>query len=201
MRGVPPRHHSLAAAYAWSCARLSPHVQNVLSRLAALPGSFTIDTVCTIAAHCALDKEKMLAALASLVSKSLIDIEVTPCREVRRYRLPHALRAFMNGMLSPSTFQRESVAAKQDVALYPYDERLGNTSHTVAPIAIPLTARTEAAARQANIPAALRRAWTLLRRSTFWSNPDPWDEFTLDASRAFATSVSATPPLRVAPTT
>ncbi|CAM2144014.1 winged helix-turn-helix domain-containing protein [Paraburkholderia tropica] len=116
-RDAPARHRSLAAAYAWSCARLAAQECSALSRLAALPDSFTIETACAIAGHGALDNEQMLDALASLVSKSLVEVETTSHLNGRRYRLPHTLRAFMHSLPVAGVSQLGEASQAEDAAI------------------------------------------------------------------------------------
>ncbi|WP_321789348.1 winged helix-turn-helix domain-containing protein [Paraburkholderia sp. J94] len=163
MHEAPARHRSLAAAYAWSCTRLAPHERSALSRLASLPDSFTIETACAIAEHCALDNEAMLDALASLVSKSLVEVETSPHRDGRRYRLPHALRAFMHSLIAAAVSQpgeaqqAENAAIVVDTAPRPHDETAIDSVRTPVSASPSFPDRTAIAYAEVAVPTASLR--------------------------------------------
>lgn len=200
MRGVPARHRSLAAAYAWSCARLAPHEHSVLARLAALRDSFTIGTACAIAAHCAIDSETMLDALSSLVSKSLIEVETTPYLDQRRYRLPDILSAFMcdepANSASPAgdVKQVEYIATGSAVALQSSEKNSPDSSHTLLSTAASLSGHAPMVNPETAIHTAQGRACLPPHGSTLRSDVGPRAGLPLDASGPFAAASLVTPP-------
>ncbi|MBN3727102.1 hypothetical protein G3N92_23235, partial [Burkholderia sp. Ac-20379] len=109
----------------WSCARLAPHERRVLAGLATLPDTFTIDAACAVAAPCGLDGEAMLDVLATLVAKSLVEVDATPPAPVRRYRLSDTLRAFAREM--------PVAAAKPADADADADNTGHHAAHAIAP--------------------------------------------------------------------
>lgn len=85
------RHRSLTAAIEWSWQLLNPGERDLLGRLAALPGDFTI-AMARAAAHsqAAADLETCLLRLAD---RSLISTTLTPGKPAR-YRLLGTIRAY-----------------------------------------------------------------------------------------------------------
>ncbi|WP_321889686.1 winged helix-turn-helix domain-containing protein [Paraburkholderia bannensis] len=199
---APRRHRSLAAAYAWSCGRLAPDEQSILSRLAALPNSFTLDAVCAIAIRCSLDNERMLYAFVSLVSKSLIEVETSPHAGVRHYRLSNTLRAYIRGLLA--TAASEAGKANHAVAVVDVnvivdadDEPLLDSSRTLNSAAT-WSADQAAITDAKTVPSAgSRRDRQPSQRSTSVADPDPCIGFPVETSATFSRASPGRPALNV----
>ena len=95
--GVPARQHTLRATLDWSHSLLSAPEQMLLRRLAVFAGSFRIDTAQRTAAAGALDAFAVLDGLASLVDKSLVQLDRL---EPPRYRLLETTRLYAGEQLA-----------------------------------------------------------------------------------------------------
>jgi predicted ATPase/DNA-binding winged helix-turn-helix (wHTH) protein len=71
-RAARPRHQTLNAMLDWSYSLLAEHEKVVLRRLSVLVGEFTLDAVSSVACETAADPVNVLAAVVSLIEKSLI---------------------------------------------------------------------------------------------------------------------------------
>lgn len=89
-RDAAPRHASLQAALDWSVSLLAPTEQQVLARLGVLPGPFALDLAAAAAADEGLDEWAVIEALATLVDRSLLEVQDT---EPMRYRLLDSVRS------------------------------------------------------------------------------------------------------------
>jgi predicted ATPase/DNA-binding winged helix-turn-helix (wHTH) protein len=91
-RTALPRHQTLRATLDWSYNLLSGLEQTLLRRLAIFVGTFTLEAATTIGAGDDLDKADVVEALAALVAKSLLSLEVDATAV--RYRLLDTTRAY-----------------------------------------------------------------------------------------------------------
>jgi predicted ATPase/DNA-binding winged helix-turn-helix (wHTH) protein len=87
----PTRQHTLQATLQWSHALLEPTEQQVFRRLAAAVGSLSLELAAGLAADKNVDLRGVTAALATLVERSLIQVEPGPRP---RYRLSDSARSF-----------------------------------------------------------------------------------------------------------
>jgi predicted ATPase len=85
------RHRSLAAAIQWSWELLDQAERDLLGRLAALPGEFTLAMAEAVAPSGAAADQR--ATLLRLVDRSLISIALT-AGQPARYRLLGTIRAY-----------------------------------------------------------------------------------------------------------
>jgi predicted ATPase/DNA-binding CsgD family transcriptional regulator len=91
----PDRHRSLVAAIEWSWDLLDQAERDLLGRLAALPGEFSLDMAMATAASVttAADLADLEACLLRLAERSLISVALAAGRPAR-YRLLTTIRAF-----------------------------------------------------------------------------------------------------------
>jgi len=87
----PGRHRSLAAAIEWSWELLDQAERDVLGRLAALPGEFTLAMAQAVAPVSA--SADLAGCLGRLADRSLISVTVVGGQPAR-YRLLNSIRAF-----------------------------------------------------------------------------------------------------------
>src|SRR3546814_17001744 len=84
-RSAPARQKTLQATLDWSYGLLSEVERSVLRRLAIFVGQFTLDAALDVVTSAKIDNTDVLAAIDSLVVKSMI--ATCPTGEVIRYRL------------------------------------------------------------------------------------------------------------------
>lgn len=72
-----PRHGSLAAALDWSTELLDAAEQRVLRCVAVLPGVFSLELATALAAEAPLDEWTAIEVLATLVDRSLLEVQST----------------------------------------------------------------------------------------------------------------------------
>lgn len=89
--GVASRHQTLRATLDWSHSLLAPEEQAVLRRLSTFAGSFRMDTAQRVATAATLDEYAVLEGLATLVDKSLVQLERL---DPPRYRLLETMRIY-----------------------------------------------------------------------------------------------------------
>lgn len=89
-RTAMPRHQALRATLDWSYVLLSPQEQQVLRQLAVFSGLFTVEAAETIASDGG--QVHVLAILAQLVNKSLVQVEIGG--EEAQYRLLETVRQY-----------------------------------------------------------------------------------------------------------
>lgn len=88
-----PRHSALQAAFDWSYGLLSAREQQVLRRLSAFPGSFSLAAAASCAEDDASGRAEAVDAIASLVDRSLIGVlAVDPPRYVLLETVRHFAR-------------------------------------------------------------------------------------------------------------
>jgi predicted ATPase/DNA-binding winged helix-turn-helix (wHTH) protein len=76
-RTAVPRHQTLAATLDWSYEALPQAEQGVLRRLSVFTGGFTLEGAQAVAADASLVASDVVEIVASLVSKSLLNADVT----------------------------------------------------------------------------------------------------------------------------
>lgn len=89
--GVPSRHQTLRATLDWSHSLLAPGEQAVLRRLSVFAGSFRMDMGQIVATDASLDEHAVLDCLATLIDKSLVQLERL---DPPRYRLLETMRIY-----------------------------------------------------------------------------------------------------------
>lgn len=89
---------TLAAALAWSHDLLTRPEQILFRRLAAFPGSFSLDAAEAVCAGHGLAQGQIVSLLAGLVDKSLVEPE--PLRGQRRFRMHEVVRQFAQARLA-----------------------------------------------------------------------------------------------------
>jgi predicted ATPase/DNA-binding winged helix-turn-helix (wHTH) protein len=92
-RTALPRHQTLNATLDWSYALLSDIEKRVLGRLAVFVGAFTIESAISVVSTSDLDGTEIVAAIGSLVSKSLISANFSGGDDPR-YRLLDVTRTY-----------------------------------------------------------------------------------------------------------
>lgn len=88
----PSRQNALASALSWSHELLAERERRVLRRLAVFPGSFSLESAALVLADEALPAAEAVAAMLSLVDRSLISVDRG--EQQRRYRLLETMRLF-----------------------------------------------------------------------------------------------------------
>jgi predicted ATPase/DNA-binding winged helix-turn-helix (wHTH) protein len=91
-RTALPRHQTLAATLDWSYDALAESEQNVLRRLSVFVGRFTLDAAQAVATDDVVAPSDITELVASLVSKSLLNADVTGI--VGQYRLLDTTRSY-----------------------------------------------------------------------------------------------------------
>jgi predicted ATPase/DNA-binding CsgD family transcriptional regulator len=97
--GRPGRHRSLEALVAWSYDLLDEAERRLLGRLSVLRGEFGLEVAERVAGGEPLAPQTIAGMLASLVGKSLVQIQAGP---VTRYSLLETIRQFAAGRLATS---------------------------------------------------------------------------------------------------
>jgi len=97
-RTATARHRTLTATLDWSHGLLSETERLVLRRLAVFVGAFSLEAAVTVVTH-DLDATQATGALARLVEKSLVSLEVSAAA---RYRLLDTTRAYALEKLAAS---------------------------------------------------------------------------------------------------
>jgi predicted ATPase/tetratricopeptide (TPR) repeat protein len=91
-RTAEPRQQTLKAAISWSCDMLSPAEQQLFDRLSVFAGSFSLEAVESVCSGDAVVDP--VAALASLVDRSLVLVEPHASGADTRYRLLESVRTY-----------------------------------------------------------------------------------------------------------
>jgi predicted ATPase len=99
-RTALPRHQTLAATLDWSYDALLEVEQAVLRRLSVFAGSFTLDAAQAVATAGLAVSLDIVEVVASLVSKSLLNADVTTA--IGHYRLLDTTRSYAMNKLSES---------------------------------------------------------------------------------------------------
>jgi predicted ATPase/DNA-binding CsgD family transcriptional regulator len=97
--GRPGRHRSLESLVAWSYDLLDEAERRLLGRLSVLRGEFGLEVAERVAGGEPLAPQAIAGMLASLVGKSLVQIQSGP---VARYSLLEIIRQFAAGRLATS---------------------------------------------------------------------------------------------------
>lgn len=95
-RTAPARQRTLQATLDWSYGLLSETERTVLLRLAIFVGNFPLDAAVAVTAGNGLDQADVLAAIDSLVAKSMV--ATRSLGTVMRYRLLDTTRAYARDM-------------------------------------------------------------------------------------------------------
>ena len=93
-RTAQPRHQSLRASLACGHDRLTTLEQEVLRRLAALPGEFTLRDAAVLLTDLGHDGQAPIRAVLDMCTKSILHCD-DPHGAEPRYRLLHAMRLFV----------------------------------------------------------------------------------------------------------
>ena len=95
-----PRHRTLRDTLDWSCTLLPEEEQSVLARVSVFAGSFSRETALVVAARDETDRRRLPEVLASLVSKSLVTVELGG--DIEHYRLFDMTRDYVREKLTPA---------------------------------------------------------------------------------------------------
>jgi predicted ATPase/DNA-binding winged helix-turn-helix (wHTH) protein len=130
-RTAVPRHQTLGATLDWSHNLLSEFERVVLRRLAVFVGTFSLEAAQSVAAGNPVDREQVVEAVASLVAKSLVAVEIGAAPV--RYLLLDTTRAYVQGKHVRST---EASAVSLRHATY-YRELLERTDSVASRLCKP----------------------------------------------------------------
>jgi predicted ATPase/DNA-binding winged helix-turn-helix (wHTH) protein len=97
LRTALPHQQTLRATLDWSYELLPTSERVVLRRLAVFVGGFTLEAASEVAASPDLSPDAVVAALANLVAKSLVSVDLAGARAV--YRLLETTRAYVREKL------------------------------------------------------------------------------------------------------
>jgi predicted ATPase/DNA-binding winged helix-turn-helix (wHTH) protein len=97
LRTALPHQQTLRATLDWSYELLPTSERVVLRRLAVFVGGFTLEAASEVAAGTDLSPDAVVAALANLVAKSLVSVDLAGARAV--YRLLETTRAYVREKL------------------------------------------------------------------------------------------------------
>ncbi len=99
-RTAVPRHQTLQATLDWSFRLLSPGEQQLLLRLSAFAGSFTLESADAVAAWGGVSRADVLDAVSELAAKSMVATDVS--EEEVMFRLLDTTRAYARERLAQS---------------------------------------------------------------------------------------------------
>ncbi|MBB4170659.1 winged helix-turn-helix domain-containing protein [Rhizobium sp. BK538] len=91
-RTAPPRQRTLQATLDWSSSLLSEFERQLLRRLSAFVGHFTIDAALYVVTNANIDETMVFGAFDNLVAKSMV--ATRPSGATMRYRLLDTTRAY-----------------------------------------------------------------------------------------------------------
>jgi predicted ATPase/DNA-binding winged helix-turn-helix (wHTH) protein len=111
-RTALPRHQTLNAMLDWSYCLLAEQEKVVLRRLSVLVGEFTLDAASAVACETEADPADVIAAVASLVEKSLISTSIV--EGSIHYRLLDTTRSYALTKLAESG-ERDRLARRHAV--------------------------------------------------------------------------------------
>jgi predicted ATPase/DNA-binding winged helix-turn-helix (wHTH) protein len=97
-RTARPRHQTMNATLDWSYNLLSQDEKTVLGRLSIFVGEFTLEAARFVASDAEMDDAAAIAAIASLLAKSLIS--KSESHRITFYRLLEATRTFAEAKLA-----------------------------------------------------------------------------------------------------
>ncbi|MGO9489721.1 MAG: ATP-binding protein, partial [Solirubrobacteraceae bacterium] len=97
-RTALPRQRTLEASVDWSHDLLSPSEQTLFRRISVFAGGWTLDAVESVCAGAGLEAAQILDLLASLVEKSLVQVEEQGAKT--RYGLLETVRVYARQKLS-----------------------------------------------------------------------------------------------------
>ena len=98
------RHRTLHDLVAWSHDLLDPDEQRLFARLSVFAGSFGLDAAERVCGGRRLSSSRVLALLANLVDKSMV--QLVDDGPLPRYRVLETLREFGRGQLGPKQTRR-----------------------------------------------------------------------------------------------
>jgi serine/threonine-protein kinase PknK len=125
-RTAPHRHKTLRATFDWSFELLTDAERAVLRRLSVFAGTFGLDAAETVGAGDHIESAHVLDVVASLVDKSLVQVDLAPKSDTR-YRLLETIREYASEQLAGQG--EESVRAARRAHLEHYMAR----AETLAP--------------------------------------------------------------------
>jgi predicted ATPase/DNA-binding winged helix-turn-helix (wHTH) protein len=127
-RTALPRHQTLAATLDWSYDALLEAEQAVLRRLSVFAGSFTLDAAQAVATDDVVVSPDIVEAVVSLVSKSLLNPDVTTA--ISYYRLLDTTRAYaLNKLIESGEFDQ---TARRHARYIQYQLERVSTDATIA---------------------------------------------------------------------
>jgi predicted ATPase/DNA-binding winged helix-turn-helix (wHTH) protein len=135
-RTALPRHQTLSATLDWSYNLLSENERLVLNRLSVFAGVITLEAARAVAAGLGVDEVQVVAALVSLVAKSLVSADIGA--PATRYRLLDTTRVYASVKLLERG-EADEVARRHAVYFLELLERVDGNSFT------PLQAKSFAA--------------------------------------------------------
>jgi predicted ATPase/DNA-binding SARP family transcriptional activator len=100
-RSAPARHRTLEAAIGWSYDLLEPNERLLLARLSVFSGGFTVDDAEVVCSGPSLPADDVVAVLAALLSKSLVQGQ-TGTTGRARHDLLESVRTFAAARLEPA---------------------------------------------------------------------------------------------------
>lgn len=123
-RTALPRHQTLRAVFDWSYALLPALEQCVLQRLGIFVGGCSLEAASAVCSDDSVSDSAVVAALGSLVDKSLVVVEGDPTD--RRYRLLETTRAYALERLTQAG-DHQRMARRHAEYLADLSERLDGT--------------------------------------------------------------------------
>ncbi|MCA1455635.1 winged helix-turn-helix domain-containing protein [Bradyrhizobium sp. BRP22] len=126
-RAVLPRHQTLRATLDWSYKLLSEPERVVLRRVSVFAGTFTLEAARSVAGTDGADDGKVIAAVASLVAKSMLVASASGMST--RYRLLDTARAYALERLAVST-DADATARRHACYFLHLLQGIGNSSTT-----------------------------------------------------------------------
>jgi predicted ATPase/DNA-binding SARP family transcriptional activator len=96
-RAALPRQQTLRGLIDWSYDLLNRHEQAVFERLSLFAGGWTLDAAEAVVVDADIERSTVLDIVASLVDKSLVQVE--QARDATRYRLLETIREYAAGHL------------------------------------------------------------------------------------------------------
>jgi predicted ATPase/DNA-binding winged helix-turn-helix (wHTH) protein len=124
-RNASPRHRSLHASLAWSCSGLTASEREVLQRLSALPGDFSLREAIALLSGPDRPDHGAMDDVLNLCTRSLLHRQ-GPGTAEPRYRLFHAMRLFAQEQAPDGAGRRASDVAGwgRDPAVHPPAQRV-----------------------------------------------------------------------------
>jgi predicted ATPase/DNA-binding winged helix-turn-helix (wHTH) protein len=120
-RTALPRHQTLTAMLDWSYNLLSESERMVLRGLSVFVGAFSLEAAQCVAAGDILEREHATEAIAGLVAKSLIAVEINSTGAL--YRLLDTTRAYVQTKIADSG-ERNTIAQRHAIYCREFLERI-----------------------------------------------------------------------------